>query len=508
MRALLQRFQQQFGTIGWKLTGAYVLVSLVLGVTLLALVFGGVYFLLTSPLLPNAMAESAREYAVMVAGEYADPNGNVERLIERLGLINSAQQRADAPLTVEGEQPIEELVLALLDANGRVITTTHPLDYPAGSAFAENEPAPAADLIGLARTGITDTVQLSAWDENSQPIAVAPVISSDGQVLGVVYLRLIVLPTLSLILGQLVPIVLIFSVPWLILSGGLGMLYAWIVGRGFSRRLRSLTDASHALAEGDLSQRVADPSIDEIGQLGREFNRMAGQLGMNLRSLRRLADENAQLAERAAQFATVEERNRLARELHDSVSQELFSLTMLAAAARRIIAHDPERAAAQLSEIEEMARRALEETRSLIFALRPVALDDRGLVPALRDLVVALKKRQGLNVDLQIRDERRLSLAVEQDLYRIVQEALANVARHSGERTATVALTYQPSSVHLRISDKGQGFDPAAPRRPQAIGLQSMAERAQNLGGQCTIESVPGNGTRVEVQIPVELMKA
>lgn len=508
MDSLFQRLRQRFGTIGWKLTGAYVLVSLLLGITLLALLIGAAIYVLTSPLLPTAMAESAREYADMVAAEYRDPNGDVDGLIERLGMLSKAQTGAEAadaqvqrPGALEAEP--EDFILALLDPGGQVVVTSHPQIYPVGAEFAAYEPFPVSDLIDRAQNGVTDTAQLGIWTTDRQPIAVAPVIDRDGTLLGILYMRLVVLPPLALIFSQFVPIVLIFSVPWLILSGGLGMLYAWLVGRGFSRRLRTLTAASHALAEGDLSRRVSDPSIDEIGQLGYQFNRMAEQLGANLRSLRRLADENAQLAERAGQFATVEERNRLARELHDSVSQELFSLTMLAAAARRIIEQDPQRAAAQLHEIETMARHALEETRNLIFALRPVSLDDRGLVPALRDLVVALEQRQGLRVDLQIRDERRLLLAIEQDLYRIVQEALANVTRHSGERTATVALTYQPNQLHLHISDQGNGFDPAMPRRPQAIGLQSMAERAQNLGGTCTLHSAPGAGTRIDVRIPL-----
>jgi two-component system, NarL family, sensor histidine kinase LiaS len=515
MAALTQRFRRRFGTIGWKLTGAYVLVSLLLALTLLAVLLGGVFYLLTSPVLPTAMAESAREYAEIAAAEYRDPNGDVERLIEQLGTLSSAQVSAQhGAAEARGRQASEfeiepeDFILALLDPAGQVVVTSHPRVYPRGSAFAAYEPSPAAELIARARNGITETVQLGAWTAGSQPIAAAPVLDRDGTLLGVIYMRMVVLPPLALIFSQLLPIVLLFSIPWLILSGVLGMLYAWLVGRGFSRRLQSLTSASHALAEGDLGRRVTDGSIDEIGQLGREFNRMAEQLGANLRSLRRLADENAQLAERAGQFATVEERNRLARELHDSVSQELFSLTMLAAATRRIMEHDPQRAGAQLAEIEQMARHALEETRTLIFALRPVALDDRGLVPALRDLVVALEQRQGLKVDLQIRDERRLPLAVEQDLYRIVQEALANVARHSGERTATVALAFQPNGVELSISDQGQGFDPEAPRRPQAIGLQSMAERARNRGGWCTIQSEPGHGTRVKVHIPVEVLKA
>jgi signal transduction histidine kinase len=230
---------------------------------------------------------------------------------------------------------------------------------------------------------------------------------------------------------------------------------------------------------------------------------MADQLSASLRSLRLLADKNAQLAEQAAQLAAVEERNRLARDLHDSVSQELFSLTMLAAAARRTLEARPDLTSARLLEIEESARRALEETRSLIFALRPAALDGRGLAPALRDLLDALRERQGLSVTLHCEGERRLPLEHEQALFRIVQEALANVARHSGVREAEVELRYQDEHVALVVHDEGRGFDPSAIRNPRAIGLQSMTERAEALGGSFRVVSAPGEGTRIEVELPV-----
>ncbi len=152
----------------------------------------------------------------------------------------------------------------------------------------------------------------------------------------------------------------------LIGSGFVGLIFGLIAGCGFSRRLNLLTAASAAMASGDLEQRVGDQSPDEIGQLARQFNTMAAQLDENMRALRLLADQNAQLA-------AVEERNRLARDLHDSVSQELFSLTMQAAAARRLVVTKPDQAAIHLGEIQATAQQALQETRSLIFALQPAS---------------------------------------------------------------------------------------------------------------------------------------
>lgn len=511
---MLAALTRRFSTIRWKLTGAFFAVSLLLALTMIAVFVGGVLYILNAPLIPNATAESARELAGVFGTELADPDGNLAQLIAQLqrlsappgtgGLPQPADAQPNLDLELSAAPQGDEVFVALLDTQGRVITSTRPLQYPAGLSLGVVEPAPASELLGRALSGITDTQRLSAWSSpDHQPLATAPVFAPDGQVRGALYLRLVNFPATGLFLANLTPFLVSFILPWLAVSGGLGMVYSWLVGRGFARRIARLSEASIDLSDGDLSRRIEDPSGDELGQLGRQFNAMADQLSASLRSLRLLADKNAQLAEQAAQLAAVEERNRLARDLHDSVSQELFSLTMLAAAARRTIDTRPDLSTARLFEIEASARRALEETRSLIFALRPAALDGRGLAPALRDLLDALRERQGLSVTLHCSGERRVPLEHEQALFRIVQEALANVARHSGVREAEVELRYHDESVALSVRDEGHGFDPAVARNPRAIGLHSMAERAEALGGSFTITSAPGGGTLISVAIPV-----
>jgi signal transduction histidine kinase len=511
--AMLARFSRRFSTIRWKLTGAFMAVSMLLAVTMIAILVGGMVYFLYAPFIPQAIAESARELALGASEELANPEGDPERLIELMHRFEQANLSSEG--AAEGDSPTvesaagsegqgDELLIAFTDSDGRVIASTRPESYPAGLDLSATEPEPIAELLARARSGTTDTLQLSAWSTpDHQPLAVAPVFDAGGVVTGAIYIRVINFPTPGILFGTLVPILAGFILPWLLVSTGLGMLYSWLVGRGFARRIARLTEASVDLADGDLSRRIDDPSGDELGQLGRQFNAMADQLSASLRSLRLLAERNAQLAEQAAELAAVEERNRLARDLHDSVSQELFSLTMLAAAARRSIDSRPELATARLFEIEETARRALEETRSLIFALRPAALDGRGLAPALRDLVAALHERQGLKIDLRIAGERRVPLEHEQALYRIVQEGLANIARHSGVREAEVLLQYDDEGVALELRDAGRGFDLAAPRNPRAIGLQSMAERAEGLGGQLRIDSAPGKGTTIAVWLPI-----
>ncbi len=500
---------QRFATIRWKLTRAFLAVSLLLALSMILVFIAGVIYFLNAPLLPRAIGDSAREVSRTLAAELADPAGNPEQAIWILMRFanpprESAAAPAAGPQSSDARVGGEGLLIALLDTQGRVITSTYPLAYPAGHALSASEPPPAAELIVRALGGVTATERLSAWNRpDHQPVATAPVFGPDGEVIGAIYLRLVDFPSVGLLLANLAPIMVSFIVPWLLVSGALGMLYSWLVGRGFARRIAHLTEASVAFAGGDLSRRIMDPSGDELGQLGRQFNAMADQLAESLRSLRLLAERNAQLAEQAAQLAAVEEINRIARDLHDSVSQELFSLTMLAAAARRTLAARPELVADRLAEIEASARRALEETRSLIFALRPATLDGRGLVPALRDLAAALHERQGLAVELHVIGERRLPLEHEQALFRIVQEALANVGRHSGARAATVTLRYGDGTVALEVGDEGRGFDPAAARSPQAIGLLSMAERAEALGGSFSLSSAPGAGTKIAVALPV-----
>jgi NarL family two-component system sensor histidine kinase LiaS len=504
---MLAGLSQRFSTIRWKLTGAFMAVSLLLALTMIGIFVGTVFYFLSAPIIPQALARSARDVARAVAEEEASPLGDPVRLFELLRRFETSRpQAADGPtieINTPETPPGETPLIALLDTQGRVITSTTPLAYPAGLTLAFVEPAPANSLVLRALGGITETARLSAWSTTGhQPIASAPIIDASGKVTGAVYMRLTNFPAVGLLFASLTPFLVTFILPWLVVSAGLGMIYSWVIGRGFAKRIVRLTEASIDLSDGDLNLRIDDPSNDEIGQLGRQFNTMADQLSESLRSLRLLADKNAQLAEQASQLAAVEARNHLARELHDSVSQELFSLTMLAAAARRTLDTKPERAAERLLEIEESARRALEETRSLIFALRPAALDGRGLAPALRDLAAALQERQGLTVDLRIAGERRLPLEHEQALFRIVQEALANVARHSGVRAATVELRYAEAAVTLEVRDAGHGFSLAAPRNPRAIGLQSMAERAVALGGSCQVWSERGAGTRISVTMP------
>lgn len=207
----------------------------------------------------------------------------------------------------------------------------------------------------------------------------------------------------------------------------------------------------------------------------------------------RLLDYAAQVEELTAEY----ERNRLARELHDSVTQTVFSMNLSAQSARLLLARDSTKAADQLQQIEALAAGAMREIQTLISQLRPRPAAD-GLPAALQRLAEERRARDGLEVSLEVSGERQLPDAVAQGLYRIVQEALSNAAKHSGAAAAGVRLDLSAGPACLEITDNGRGFDPQAVLEQRGhLGLAGMAERARELGWELSIDSNPGAGTRI-----------
>jgi signal transduction histidine kinase len=210
-----------------------------------------------------------------------------------------------------------------------------------------------------------------------------------------------------------------------------------------------------------------------------------------------------ELASQAEELAATEERNHLARELHDSVSQTIFSMTLTAKAARTLLERDLELVASQLDHLQELAQEALTEMRSLIFHLRPTTVDEEGLVEALRKHVAALESHQGLTVTLRVEGEKRLGRHQERRLFRIIQEALNNVSKHAQTDRAAVTLRIAGGRVWVQIEDQGRGFDPrAVGESGDHLGLVGMRERVERMGGVFTVESCPGEGTRIAVEVP------
>ena len=248
-----------------------------------------------------------------------------------------------------------------------------------------------------------------------------------------------------------------------------------------------------------------------IGVLDAQSDRLNAFDDSDLMVLQSLADqtavavENAQLYKQAQQLAVVEERNRLARELHDSVTQALYGITLHAEAAyRQLEAQRPDLANEQLSELRSTAQEALREMRLLIFELRPSVVEMQGLVPALRARLEAVEERAGLRVEMNLDEHLDLSDRVQDGLYRIAQEALNNALKHAKANQIILNLSGTLSKVTLEIFADGLGFKPDEAIEGGGLGLDGIIERAELLRGELTIDSWPGKGTTIRIEVPNE----
>jgi signal transduction histidine kinase len=233
-----------------------------------------------------------------------------------------------------------------------------------------------------------------------------------------------------------------------------------------------------------------------------EFDTVDQELIELLAAHAAIAITNARLYERSRELSIVAERNRLALELHDAVSQKLFSLVLTAEAAATLLERDPAAAKGQLMRLQEFARQALDELRSLIFELRPPELERDGLGGALRKHVEVLARLGGAPIELELDGEPTFERERDQEVLRIAQEALQNAIRHARAGRIAVRLRGGPERIRVEVEDDGIGFDPDAPElRAKRLGLTSMEERALRLGGQLELRSAPGAGTLVRLEV-------
>ncbi|MEZ4867180.1 MAG: PAS domain S-box protein [Caldilineaceae bacterium] len=215
-----------------------------------------------------------------------------------------------------------------------------------------------------------------------------------------------------------------------------------------------------------------------------------------------LAIENAGLRHRAQMTAVMEERSRLARELHDSVTQQLYSLTLLAEGWRRLAkSGSPVDVEEALLELGQLGQQALKEMRLLVHELRPPSLEQEGLLGALHQRLAAVEKRAGVTAQLIAAELMELPAAIEFVLYGIAQEALNNTLKHAAATAVTLCLRCEDGSVILEINDNGKGFDPTQ-LTGGGLGLVSMRERTAQIGGVLQLQSAPGAGTTVQITVP------
>lgn len=486
-----------------KLTFSHLLVTLISVVFLAALILGG-YLIYLQTDLP---ALWAGDQAYFIADDISffldgDPltEDFTEELIFDIGFV-----------PISDIDDIEDIFyedwIIILSPDGRVIGSNDEWRYPPGSS-PDLHQLPGFD-VDLFQTSSREIDTEYSYDlvtyavEGQDHIGQAAIISIDAEHLGWVYYRAggVDAPFSS---GQTITLLAIVLVGSALISTLVSGIAGGWLSLSFSRRLQNLSQASADLATGNLTSRVTVDGEDEIDQLGNQFNAMANQIEGQMIDLRSLAERNAMLAEEASVLASVEERNRLARELHDAIKQQIFALSLTANSIRQLLEKDPGRATQRLEQLETQARDVHLEMDAIIKQLRPASLGDRGLAPALKELTAKWQEQHQIPISLQIQGERELPLHIEQALYRISQEALNNIARHAEATQVSIFLKYLLDQLSLEIRDNGKGFDIHAITSTPSLGLNSMNERAAEINGILEIVSKIGTGTQLALTVPTK----
>jgi len=293
----------------------------------------------------------------------------------------------------------------------------------------------------------------------------------------------------------------IFTITVLMIAIGFAAAFflTWIL----TRPIYDLVEATQAIARGDLNRRVGRWANDELGDLAVSFNDMADSLANADRERR----ERELLREQYVSgviIAQEDERKRIARELHDSTSQSLTSLLVGLQNLKNAGAGDE--LECRIEELRQVISGTLDEVRTISWRLRPAMLDDLGLIKALERYIADYEGRYGIAIDFMVTHvDERLPVAVETAVYRIVQEALTNIARYAQAESASVIIDRRGDRLRVIVEDDGVGFNPDEARaRGKSLGLQGIRERASLFGGTLAIESQPGQGASLFIEIPLK----
>jgi signal transduction histidine kinase len=300
-------------------------------------------------------------------------------------------------------------------------------------------------------------------------------------------------------------------------------LLAEVAHRG-ERRHRDSDTAAAALAGRSAQHGTADGALltlplvvrdTAVGALQLEhrselhFNEDRTRLATAFANQVAVALENTHLYEQALEKAAYDERQHLARELHDSVSQALYAILLGTHTAQRQLERSPAKASEALHYVESLAQAGIAEMRALIFELRPESLEEEGLVGVLRKQLDAMEHRHGLEISMRLPDEPDLPFASKQVLFRVAQEALHNIVKHARASNVRLELVREGSALRLSVSDDGVGFDPHGDNgAPGHLGLTSMRERLTAVAGNLDIASRPGDGTTVTATLPLRASAA
>ncbi|PLS05777.1 sensor histidine kinase [Neobacillus cucumis] len=289
-----------------------------------------------------------------------------------------------------------------------------------------------------------------------------------------------------------------------VFSIAIGILLGGVSGLFWRNQLLSIEQSLHQLEEGRQIEAKEKPSVTEIQAIAKRIENIGKQMSEQAKLSQRLATEKVEGQEERIQQIIEQERNRLARELHDSVSQQLFAASMMMSAINETKSQsEDDRDSKQLKIVEEMIHQSQLEMRALLLHLRPVALKNKTLQEGIEELLIELSQKVTMDIKWKVEDFP-LDKGVEDHLFRILQESVSNTLRHSKASEFEVLLIKRDDLVILRIVDDGIGFE-VNEMKAGSYGMQNMHERAVEIGGTLKVVSVKNKGTRLEVKVPVTI---
>jgi len=459
----------------WDFAGAVSVRTKIMGIVLVLVVLLGVGITVQVRIvLQNALVSQLQEQSVSVARDVA---ARATDLI----LINDLFALHQLLVETQTNNPDVRYAF-IVDEEGEIIAHTFGSGFPA-DLLAANSVAPEAHH----ETRALATDQGRIWD------TAVPIFGGQAGMARIGLSEDIIQATVTTLTSQMLLTTVMVSAVGIAAA----TLLTWIV----TRPILNLKQAAQAVGRGDFSQYVTPWAGDEIGELAQAFNAMTADLAQADRERQEREQLRTRLLEQVI-TAQEEERKRIARELHDETGQSLTSLMVrLQMVNQQCPLPDVQE---QLDGVRALVAQTLDGVHNLAVELRPSVLDDLGLAAALRRYVQDYQARYPVEVDLVMMGlEERLPPAVETAVYRIIQESLTNIARHAQAQTVSVLVEHGHGRIRAIIEDDGVGFDEQVAARNGRLGLYGMRERAELLNGTLTIESTPGQGTSIFIEVPL-----
>ena len=503
MASILKNLRRTLRQLRWRLTWSYTAVTIgALFVVLLILAL----LILPSILLPtDLLAPGSAPFWYQAANEQSVPLAryllsetpiNTEGLAALANRSNTARfgrfdlfRVGNIHLYIGTTTEVEMLIISPDEA---LLGRTHAPVFPStGQPFDASSIPGLEPLLQAALAGESDPnrlVSIREWEK--ELIVTTPVFGvgeSSDQLLGVLVYIVETIPTQDDMAAHTIPLAGRAVILFILGAGIMGALFGSLTARRMVNRLKHLAQATNAWSQGDFTGFIDDPTGDEISQLAQRLNSMAEQL--------------QNLLKRRQAMAISEERNRLARDLHDSAKQQALAASFQLGTAITLFDRDPETARKHLIEADTLVDSVRKELTDLILELRPPAMNGRDFAEIMNDYAIEWAHQNKIDVDVNMNGHHELPLEITQTLYRIMQEALANIARHSSASSTEVNLSYGIDAVTLSITDDGCGFD--TNKQHDGMGLDSMRERTESVNGDFIIDSTPGQGTRVFVTLPI-----